>query len=322
MTSFSESERYRGSEALLPPNTEKKLVPEEGLVRVCKGPDPYVFKDRGSWHLLVHENMSSDGIGAYTLRSAPTLEELLTKSQPCSLAVASQSEGLKQVWAAEIHNGKYMYVAASDGDNRNHRMRVFETEGHLVGPWREIGKIRHPEGDDSWEIDLTVVNINEHPYAVWSGWEHCDDEFPQNLYIARMVSPVEVGRRRLLASPQEEWCCSGANILEGPQGLVFKGECRGLLVSGSPSWTNDYQTRVVNYKGGDPMDCKSWETAKSPLFPDRQKQGIGHGVIVEDQGQTWFVGHRMATSGAGWENREVIAIPMKNDYIEECLRSY
>ncbi len=226
------------------------------MIDICSGADPFIFKSQSQWNLLIQ---GCSCVNGFTLRSGLSLDSLLI-NKPRFLPVSSQSKGLKHVWAAEIH-GKYLYVSASRGYNKTHRIYVFETEDMESGPWREIGRLHSPKEDDSWAIDLSLAQIPYNnqlkSYAVWSGWEKCNDKFPQHLYIAEYISPHEVGKRHCIATPNEKWCSSVAPILEGPQALTIDNEFRGLLVTGNASWTDKYETRILKYIGDNPLDKNS-----------------------------------------------------------------
>jgi hypothetical protein len=296
---------------------------------ICRGADPYIFKQNGQWHLLIQEDVDStplghDGIKGYTIRSAGAIKEL-SHSTPVSLQVASQPSGLKQVWAAEILFDKYMYVAISDGDNVTHRMHVYETEKDVYGPWKYIGQIEAPKEDDRWAIDLTLVKIprddGEKSYAVWSGWEKSVVDIPkeelytkvvpQNIYIAEFISPTKIGPRHLLMSPEGEWCSSVEPILEGPQSLVIDGQFKGIIVTGNASWTDKYATNILKYMGGDPLDQSAWAIRNTPLFADGY--GIGHGMIVEEDDTLYYVGHRKTLHEHGWADRMVFYTPLDRE---------
>ena len=69
----------------------------------------------------------------------------------------------KQLWAPEIHfiqNKWYVYFAADDGNNNNHRMYVLENESAdpMTGEWKFKGKIADPA--DKWAIDGNVFFYN------------------------------------------------------------------------------------------------------------------------------------------------------------------
>lgn len=301
------------------PCIQEDIDPYEELKAhdICFGADPYVFKRNGMWHLLLSavENTSNDpwlfeGIGGYTIRTANSIPEL-SYALPCQLRVARETPRLQQVWAAEIHRD-HLYVATSDGDNKNHRIRVYRTNGNAYGPWEDLGLIESPGDDDSWAIDLTIVSLPHdgkyQMYGFWSGWENPNDGFPQNIYGAMLISPTQLGPRRLIASPHEDWCCSVAHLYEGPQELRIDDIFKGMLVTGNASWTEKYSTRVLKYLGGDPLNPNSWKMAAEPLFKDGY--GIGHGVMVQDEKELYYIGHRKTSKKPGWTDRKVFYAPI------------
>jgi hypothetical protein len=306
---------------------------DENAKDICVGADPFLFHQEGQWHLLLQEHLSEDplahdGIKGYTIRSAPTIEEL-SQSAPIPLTVSAQPSNLKQVWAAEIHFGTYMYVAMSDGNNHTHRMHVYKSYGNVYGPWEYIGPLKVPKQDERWAIDLTLATIRyqdeDGMYAIWSGWEELVTEttpenffhhiVPQSLYIAEFVSPIEIGERHLLCEPHGEWCSSIAPILEGPQTLTINGRFEGMLVTGNASWTDSYATNVLKYGSGDPLNASSWAMHPEPLF---RKGGIGHGMIVEQHNELYYVGHRKTLRAHGWNDRMVFYTRLPH----EAFRAY
>lgn len=307
------------------PHTDVGL--EVDGVDICRGADPYIFHHDGQWNLLLQgdhrqDPLDHDGIRGYVLRRAPTIEDL-RYAPAINIQVGSQSDNLKQVWAAEIFDN-YMYVAASrNGDNKTHRIYAYETNGNMIGPWRERGIVHGPPEDDSWAIDMSMADIpfngKIERYAVWSGWETPDDEFPQNIYIAKAISPVEIGKRKMIAQPEGDWCTSVKPLLEGPQALVIDGEFRGLLVSGNASWTEKYATRILKFMGGDPMMRTSWKLVDQPFLPDNR--GIAHGMMVEDNDKLFFIGHRKTSLEPGWHDRFIFYKEIEKENFLDYLDS-
>jgi GH43 family beta-xylosidase len=300
--------------------------PELRSVDICGGADPFVFFKDGLWHLLLHIH-SDLTVKDYTLRSAPSIEALVG-AQPARLPISPLSEINQKAWAAEVHDS-HLYVTTSDGRNATHRMHVFESREGADGPWHDKGALKTQE--DRWAIDLTTAKITyndeEKTYAIWSGWEDevdvgegdvFDKVIPQNLYIAEMISSTEIGERHVLASPTEDWCSSVASILEGPQTITIDGEFRGLLVTGNASWTDKYTTSVLKYLGGDPLEASSWRMAKKQLFVEGH--GIGHGMIVQDKDQLFYIGHRKTRREHGWEDRMVFYCPIDRAEFENYLK--
>jgi GH43 family beta-xylosidase len=216
-----------------------------------------------------------------------------------------------EIWAPELHHiaGKwYVYYAASDGQNENHRMYVLEADRPL-GPYREIGKICDA-GNDTWAIDLTVLQHDGGLYAVWSGWEGDSEHFPQNLYIAPMANPWTIcGERRLISRPEHDWEMSVAPINEGPE--VVRNVAGGklfLLYSADASWTEAYKMGLLEWVGGDVMDPASWRKLPRPVFV-----GGGHGCLIETGTGSQLVYHRKMSHEPGWADREIRSAPFAWD---------
>lgn len=293
---------------------------------IQSGADPYIFRQGDKWHLLVQGNTNPtpfghNGIHGYTIRSAERIEDL-PHAPEIQIVISEQPEGLYQVWAAEIHFDKYMYVAISDGDNRTHRMHIYETENDVYGPWKYTAKLKIPE-DKFWAIDLTLASLQEDQvqkhYAVWSGWEHPHDResapedtvVAQNIYIAEFISPTEIGPRHLLMAPEGEWSTSVEKILEGPQSIYIDGNFYGLLITGNASWTTKYATKILKFIGGDPLVSSSWTLIDKPLFEDGH--GAGHGMIIQEDDRMHYVGHRKSSPQHGWADRMVFFVSIDRE---------
>lgn len=202
-----------------------------------------------------------------------------------------ESRDEQEVWAPELHyidNNFYIYYSFSDGDNRNHRNHVLVSTTHNpLGPYHRIGRI----GEDIWGIDLTVAYINGQHYAVWSGWPHNYAEFPQNLYIAPMYSPTELGERILLAIPERQY---EGEILEGPQ---FCNETNNLYYSANKSWETSYCTGLLQLCGDNPLNPSHW--AK---FPIPTHTNFGHAQPI---GNGELIGHTKLSPLPGWSDRAI-----------------
>jgi GH43 family beta-xylosidase len=223
----------------------------------------------------------------------------------------TQGDHTHQLWAPELHEiaGRwYVYYAASDGENANHRTYVLEAD-HPLGPYRELGKVADP-AHDVWAIDMTILDHAGGLYAVWSGWETVDAGFPQNLYIAPMSDPATIsGERHLISEPEHGWERSVAAINEGPQ--VLRNPAAGklfIVYSADASWTTAYKMGVLEWTGGDVLEKKSWTKHPSPLLA-----GGGHGCFVEWKGTIHAVYHRKTNSEPGWGDRVIAVQPLDWD---------
>ncbi|HEX9007625.1 MAG TPA: glycoside hydrolase family 43 protein [Bacteroidota bacterium] len=213
----------------------------------------------------------------------------------------------REVWAPELHHiGQkwYIYFAADDGKNEHHRMWVIEADNPL-GPYSDPVKLE----TGGWAIDGTVVwDPANGVYFVWSGWPgEVDGE--QNLYIARMRSPLSVDTpRTLLASPTEPWERNTMPICEGPEGLLHEGRL-SIIYSASGSWTRDYCLGLLVFQGGNPLDPGAW-VKRGPVFGSTDSVwGVGHCSIVPstDGKEAWLLYHAKEKRENGWDDRSVRA---------------
>lgn len=201
----------------------------------------------------------------------------------------------RQVWAPELHyiNGLwYIYYTASNGDNKDHRPYILQSP-HYFGPYIKLGRV----GPDVWGIDMTqFLWWDGNRYAVWSGWENNGDEFPQNLYIAQMYSPWEIGKRIRLSVPELDWEMSIAPILEGPQVWIRDGTM-SILYSGNASWKQEYSIGSLTLVGRrNLLNPEDWVKRTEPLLSN-----AGHGCVIEN----YFIYHRKMSAFPGWTDREI-----------------
>jgi len=221
----------------------------------------------------------------------------------------------KELWAPELQylNGKwYIYFAADDGTNANHRMYALEANTqNPQGSYTFRGKVA--DATDSWAIDGTVLQKDDGSlYFVWSGWRNANDGFPQRLYIAPMSNPWTIsGARVEIAAPTYTWEQVGAALLEGPEVIKKNGRIN-IVYSASGSWTDDYKLGLLSNTDGNVLNPASWVKKSAPIFeknPGGQAFGVGHnGFIKSPDGQEdWLVYHAFQYSNGGWANRSIRA---------------
>lgn len=254
--------------------------------RPLYGQDPHVTKRHNRF--LLCESQDEERIAlSYILEGGGRITQILL-----------DRDFEHQVWAPELHQIDglwFIYYSSSDGNNVNHRMKVLGAGMNPFGPYQFTALL----GEDIWGIDMTTFTWQGSRYAVWSGWENNGDEFPQHLYIAPMISPVEIGPRVLLDSPVFEWERSIAPIMEGPQAWKEDGKLH-LLYSANASWMPEYATGLLELVGDDPLNPRHWIKCPWPLMTN-----AGHGMIVDDL----FIHHRKMSTMPGWTDREIVMIP-------------
>ena len=277
---------------------------------ICTGADPWVIRHEGQLILC-----QSVGNGV-AIRRSETLEGLATATPELLWQALESGPFSQEIWAPELHfhQGRwYVYVAADDGDNANHRMIVLHSE-NLLGPYVFMGKLAL--APDRWAIDGTLVPFDGMLYFLWSGWEGFENT-EQHLYICPMSDPLTPsGARVRLSSPGLAWEKRGSGgpsklpaINEGPQVLERNGTLH-IIYSAAGSWCDDYCLgRLSLAPGGDPLDSSAWQKHPTPVFEKTETVfGPGHCSFVSDGKQDVIVYHSARHSGAGW-NRVIRAQP-------------
>ncbi|GAA0137804.1 hypothetical protein YSY43_46450 [Paenibacillus sp. YSY-4.3] len=220
------------------------------------------------------------------------------------------------LWAPEIQyiRGKwYIYFAADDGQNENHRMYALEAVGDdPFGEYEFKGQIT--DDTNKWAIDGLVMEYEGQLYFVWSGWEE-DVNIRQNTYIAPMSDPVTIsGPRVMLSSPDQEWeMAGGPPYIQEGQAILYRDGRVFIVYSGAGSWTPFYSLGLLALReGGNPLQPEDWARAGEPLMTMDEEAGVygpGHNSFVKspDGTEDWIVYHGTTSSTDGWNNRKARA---------------
>ncbi|HEY3319547.1 MAG TPA: glycoside hydrolase family 43 protein [Planctomycetota bacterium] len=268
---------------------------------VARGADPWVLFWNGAYYYC-----RSGGGKKIWVHKAAHLEEIGTDDGVAVWTPPPSGPYSKELWAPELHNldGKwYVYVAADDGNNHNHRMYVLEGDkGDPQAPFAMKGKIADPS--DRWAIDGTVLTMEGgQRYFIWSGWEGAEN-VQQNLYIAAMSNAWTIsGERVCISQPDHDWEKNGKPLVnEGPSVLKRDGKVF-VVYSASGSWTDDYCLGLLTLNG-DPMQKKSWVKKDKPVFcRTKDVFGPGHCSFTKalDEKEDWIVYHAERRKGSGWD---------------------
>ena len=223
----------------------------------------------------------------------------------------------KEIWAPEIHflQGKwYVYFAADDGKNDNHRLYVLENASPdpLEGTWTFKGKISDPS--DKWAIDGSVFEHNGQLYMTWSGWEG-DTNGRQDLYIAKLKNPWTIEEKRVMIShPEHDWERHGdlnnlnnpphVDVNEGPQLLKNKDRLY-IIYSASGCWTDFYALGMLTASANSNLlDAASWKKSPQPVFKESSEKKVyapGHNSFFKspDGKEDWILYHANSEPGQG-----------------------
>lgn len=268
-----------------------------------EGADPWVTYQEGFYYYCYSRN------NKIWVTRAPKLQEAVQRRGKAIWEPPPGQPYSKELWAPELHflNGKwYVYFAADDGRNENHRMYILESETEdALGKYIFRGKIAAPL--DKWAIDGTVMVYEGQMYFIWSGWAG-DENVQQNLYIAPMKNPTTIsGNRVLISKPEYDWETVGNPLInEGPE-VLRKDDRVFIIYSASGSWTDSYCLGQLTLAGENPLDPTGWKKRKTPVFAGTANViSPGHASFTKspDGTEDWIVYHAAKYPGAKW-NRNV-----------------
>lgn len=289
---------------------------------IAEGADPWVMRHDGLYYYcLSHANR------AITVHASETPVRL-GSGQTVWEAPATGPYS-SQIWAPELHRlgGRwYIYFAASDGQNRNHRTYVLASESDdplgdytLHGPLY-TGDTPDDPNTNRWSIDASPLELGGKRYLLWSGWERDQDE--QHLYIAPMNSPVRVAGPRVRLADNDDYLwervgesAEGRGLNEGPQ-VLQRDERTFVVYSCSGSWEPTYKLGLLYLtKTDEPLNATSWRKSPNPVFASTaHTYGVGHASFVKspDGTEDWIIYHAKQERRAGW-HRAIFAQPFSWD---------
>lgn len=264
-------------------------------------------------------NIYKDGFYFYTQTMGDRIEIWKTKNIS-DLATAPHktvwrpqpgTDWSKQLWAPEVHfiNDKwYVYFAADDGNNRNHRMYVIENSSKdpLQGEWILKGKVA--DSTNRWAIDGSVFRYKNQWYMTWAGWEGGKNG-KQDIYLAKMANPWTIeGQRVRISAPVYDWEKFGdltanpqtddpahVDVNEGPQILEHKKKLF-LVYSASGCWTDHYSLGMLTFTGNNLLDSASWTKSSTSVFKQSPENGVyapGHNSFFKSPNgkEDWILYH-------------------------------
>jgi GH43 family beta-xylosidase len=266
--------------------------------------DPWMIHHEGIYYFCESRNHATIHV-----RKSKTIEEIGQDDGVKVWTPPVTGPNCHGVWAPELHflDGRwYIYYAADDGHNENHRMWVLESEtADPQGAYRCRGVVE----TGGWAIDGTLLRGNDaRLYFVWSGWPGTTDG-QQNIYIALMSNPwTACGERVLIAAPEHEWERVDMAICEGPQILRKDGKVF-IVYSASGSWTVDYCLGLLVNSTEDFLNPGAWKKVGPVFQKNDHVWGVGHCSFVKSpcQSEDWILFHAKSLKEKGWLDRQVHA---------------
>ncbi|MDB5130586.1 MAG: glycosyl hydrolase family 43 [Mucilaginibacter sp.] len=275
------------------------------------GADPWITYKDGYYY---YTNTLGDSLVIWKTKDIADLRNSPKKTIWIPPAGKSYS---RELWAPEVHfidNKWYMYFAADDGRNINHRLYVLEnlSADPLLGEWTFKGLLA--EASNKWAIDGSVFEQDGKLYLIWSGWQG-DENGEQDIYIAKMKNPWTVeGKRVRISRPQYGWEKVGdlhdannpphVNVNEGPE-VLKHGHNIILIYSASGCWTDNYALGMLTANtSSDLLDPKSWKKSPKPVFQQSADNSVyapGHNSFFKspDGKEDWILYHANSQPGCG-----------------------
>lgn len=275
------------------------------------GADPWCIYKGGYYY---YTNSEGDRLSIWKTKSMADLKNAVKKT----IWIPPQNTNYsKELWAPELHfinNKWYMYFAADDGNNNNHRIYVLENSSvdPLKGEWTLKGKVA--DATNKWAIDASVFENKGKLYLIWAGWEG-DENGQQNIYIANLKNPWTIsGDRVKISSPVYGWEKYGdlhdaanpphVNVNEGPEILKHNNKLF-LIYSASGCWTDYYALGMLTASANsDLLDPNSWTKSTKPVFkqsPENEVYAPGHNAFFKspDGKEDWIIYHANSRPGLG-----------------------
>lgn len=259
--------------------------------------DAQVFRHDDGFYYLTGSVPEYDRL---VLRRSKTIAGLTTATEAVLWRHEASGPRSGFLWAPELHqiDGQWiMYFAAgpSGGGDDVFRIRTYavicDGADPMTGKWSLLGELQTPW--DSFNLDSTVFTHKGVRYMAWAQREQ-GIETNSNLYIAKLESPLKLGKATRLTVPTLDWEIRGYKVAEAPALLHRNGR---LFMTYSASATDArYCLGMLSAdENADLLDANSWTKSAQPVFVTNTATSVygpGHNSFtVDEQGRDILVYH-------------------------------
>lgn len=296
------------------------------------GPDPWVTYHDGYYYMVL---VSGTNIVCY---KSPTLNGLAYAagitiwSAPKDSAITEENKMYSQdIWSAELHYveasefgeeyaGWWLYFAADDGENINHRLYCVRAltdsaTGQYGSPVTRAVNVPVKivvNNDQTWAIGQSLLRAGGKTYMTWtSETGRGTSAHKQDIRIAELSNPYTItGTVGTICVPEYAWEKHGAaynastgasypEVVEGATAVYGDNGEIMIVYSASGYWTNYYCLATLTLKSGaNPLLSSSWIKGSTPVFSyQNDVYGPGHAAYTTDaEGNRWMIYHAYLNS--------------------------
>jgi GH43 family beta-xylosidase len=257
------------------------------------GQDPSIVTF-GGWYYLTQSSRKATSI---TVRRSQSIKTLGRAAQNVVWRGGDAGSPCCEWWGPELHligNEWYIYAAADDGADIDHRLQVLASSSPL-GPYTYQGTLATPGG--FWSIDPSPLSVPGGSLLMfWSGWPGTTSGL-QNIYVAAMSNPWTIsGGRTQLSTPTYSWerhlQPPHVSVNESPEPIIH-GSTISVSYSASGCATPNYSLGLLSaHLGSNLLSASSWTKAHQPIFASNPVARIfgpaSNGWFLSPDGrQTW-----------------------------------
>lgn len=291
------------------------------------GADPWVIYRDGYYYMTIVSGTTIYCYKSSTLNGIAYADGVAIWTAPAKNEITADNKMYSaDIWSPELHYieasefgeeyaGWWLYFAADDGENVNHRLycvRALTDDacGKYGSPITKV--VNEPVKttvyqDKTWAIGQSILRANGKTYMTWTGEVGRGTvDFHQTLNIAELVNPYTIkGDGNVICVAEYEWETHGysynANtgaaypkVVEGATAVYGDNGEVMIIYSASGYWTNYYCLATMVLKNGaDPLVKDSWIKATEPVFQHQNGvYGPGHAAYTTDAaGNRWMMYH-------------------------------